>query len=165
MTPARLDIVLATAIGFIGLGGVGQLAPPPFLVNESASLPRGLYVRAPRQPAAAGDVVALRPGPPARAYLRSLGAPPDARLLKRIAAQAGDRICAEGDHIRLPSRSVTALTHDRQGRVLPRWTGCQVLTPDQAFLLGDSEASFDSRYFGPVARADLDGVFRVVLTW
>jgi type IV secretory pathway protease TraF len=94
-----------------------------------------------------------------------LGAPPDAKLLKRVAAQAGDRICAEGDQIRLPSRSVTALAHDRQGRALPRWTGCQVLASDQAFLLGDSEGSFDSRYFGPVARTDLDGVFRGVLTW
>lgn len=165
MTPAPPDIAVVAAIALITLAGASQLVPPPFLVNESASLPRGLYVRAPWRSPAVGDVVALRPGPTARAYLRSLGAPPGARLLKRVAAQAGDQICAEGDQVRLPSRSVTTLAHDRQGRALPHWMGCQVLAPDQAFLLGDSEASFDSRYFGPVARADLDGVFRPVLTW
>lgn len=165
MILAPSDIVLVAAVALITLAGASQLAPAPFLVNESASLPRGLYVQAPDQDLAVGDVVALRPSPAARAYLATLGAPPDARLLKRVAARGGDRICADGDQIRLPSRSVTVLAHDRRGQALPVWTGCRVLAPDQVFLLGDSEASFDSRYFGPVARADLDGVFRAVLTW
>lgn len=141
------------------------LARPVFLVNESRSLPRGLYLQVLGRPPAMGDIVAAAPPRAAQAYLAGLGAPQGAWLLKRVAAAGGHTICAAGDHIRLPSGSVTALRQDRQNQALPRWTGCQVLAAGQVFLLGDSPASFDSRYFGPVDLREVKGVYRQVLTW
>lgn len=166
ITPLEITYLTGLAVMALTLlASAAGLTPTLFLVNESSSMPRGLYLRALGHRPTLGDVVAARPGPAAKVYLKSLGAPDDARLLKRVAALAGDVVCADGDEVRLPSRAVTALRRDRRGRPLPRWTGCLVLASGQAFLLGDSETSFDGRYFGPAALADIDGVFWRVLTW
>ena len=52
-----------------------------------------------------------------------------------------------------------------RGAALPAWRECRILAPDEVFLLGDTPGSFDSRYFGPVRRSDVVGVYREVLTW
>lgn len=36
------------------------------------------------------------------------------------------------------------------------------LAVDEVFLMGDTPDSFDSRYFGPVNTADIEGVWRPV---
>jgi len=39
------------------------------------------------------------------------------------------------------------------------------LRTDELFVLGDTPGSFDSRYFGPIRRAQVEGVYRETLTW
>ena len=46
---------------------------------------------------------------------------------------------------------------DRKGRPMPRWNECRVLVRDEFFLLLKPADSFDSRYFGPVPRAQIIG--------
>lgn len=135
------------------------------VVNESPSLPMGLYLRRGPGPASPGDVVAVRPPPAAHAYLRTLGIRPGARLLKRIAAVRGDRVCAHDHVVVTPTRRVDAAAIDRRGQPLPHWRGCRRLARDELFLLGDTPTSFDSRYFGPVAQAEIDGAYREILRW
>lgn len=135
------------------------------IVNESPSLPRGLYLRLIGGTPNVGDIVALPAPALARPYLTRLGMPRDVLLLKRVAAVEGDVVCASGGTVSTPRRGVLLHGHDSQGRPLPAWRGCRSLGQGQVFLLGDSSDSFDARYFGPVHRADLEGRFLGVLTW
>lgn len=154
-----------TVLALLGVGLAAARAPAMVLVNESASLPRGLYLRAPLAAPVRGAVVAAPQPPSARAYLAGLGLPPDALLLKRVAATGGDRVCRTDGAVEAAGRRAALLERDRRGVRLGAWSGCRALAADELFLLGDTPTSFDSRYFGPVRIADTDGVFVEVLTW
>jgi type IV secretory pathway protease TraF len=164
----RLPRGSAALAGLAHLALLASLDPegsPPWLINESPSLSPGLYTRASGSVLASGAVVALAPPPTGRAYLARLGAPPDARLLKRVAAGPGDPVCASPSRLAVPGRSVPVLARDGLGRPLVRWTGCRRLGPDEVLVLGDTAGSYDGRYFGPVRRETLQGPYRAVLRW
>lgn len=154
------------------LGAVAALAaliaprsPPLALVNESPSLPRGVYLLdAGAGPGRAAIVATAQPAA-ARAYLSGLGMPADTLLIKRVAGVGGDVACRHGAVVTVAGRSVKALSRDRRGAALPAWSGCRQLEADALFLLGDTPSSFDSRYFGTVRRSEAAGVYRRVLTW
>lgn len=160
-----LVAVEAALFGLSALAFASQAAPRLAMVNETRSLPRGLYLRAPRASLGRGAVVALAPPPEAAAYLRGLGMPERSRLLKRVAAVGGDPVCARAGRVSAAGRAAPVRDHDRRGVALPAWRGCGPLAPDQLFLLGDSPDSFDSRYFGPVDKGAIEGVFRESVTW
>jgi type IV secretory pathway protease TraF len=151
------------------VGSTLALARPPdaklAIINESPSLPPGLYMRAFGAQPALGAIVAVSPPPSTRPYLQSLGLPSEVVLLKRVAASGGDLVCADGTTVTAGERVVIARAYDRSGRSLPKWEGCAPLGPGEIFLLGDTAASFDSRYFGPVSRETVVGVFAEVFTW
>lgn len=152
----------------VALGVAAALAdrtPALALVNESPSLPRGLYLREIGAAPGRGATVALAQPPAARAYLGPLGMPPEVLLIKRVAAVQGDLVCREGGGVRVAGRRVAVLEQDGRDRALPQWRGCRRLGGGELFVLGDTAGSFDSRYFGPVDVDDLDGVFRETLTW
>lgn len=163
---ARRAVVSAAAVAAACAAGlIAPRTPAPALINESPSLPRGVYLRFGEATPGRGATVAVPQPPAARAYLAGLGMPGDVRLLKRVAAAAGDRVCRIDDRIAAGRRVVFARRKDHRGVPLPQWRGCRRLGPGEVFLLGDTPGSFDSRYFGPVRVADLDGVYREVLTW
>lgn len=160
-----LAVALAGALA-LGVGAFAAAgAPPPLLVNESPSLPRGLYIRADGAKMESGRIVATPQPEAGRAYLASLGMPAEVLLIKRVAAEGGDRVCVAGDRLVLPSGERTVRRDDRRGVRLPRWAGCRRLGADELFLLGDTAGSFDSRYFGPVKRDRVLGVYTEVMTW
>lgn len=155
----------AMSIGvFLAATAAGRERPAPALINESPSLPRGLYLRI-GAAIELGAVVAVPQPAAVRPYLKRLGVPGDVVLLKRVAAVGGEPVCAVGGAVRTPGRRASALERDRQGAILPAWRECRMLAPDEVFLLGDTPGSFDSRYFGPVRRSDVVGVYREILTW
>lgn len=167
--PSRRRDVLACTAGPLAalalLGAVASRAPTLVLINESPSLPRGLYVRDLAATPMRGAVVAIRQPDAVRPYLSRLGMPAGVRLLKRVAATGGDRVCAGEGHVRLEDRLLPVRARDRQGAVLPRWRQCRRLVAGEHFLLGDTAGSFDSRYFGPASDAAIEGVYRRMLTW
>lgn len=167
MTRARRLAFCAAgpASALLLLGAAADRRPPWMLVNESPSLPEGVYLRRPAAPLLRGAVVAAPQPAVARAYLGRLGMPADVLLLKRVAAVAGDRVCAEPGAIAVAGRRAPVRDVDRLGLKLPRWGGCRTLGPDELFLLGDTSSSFDSRYFGPVRRTTVSGPYEEVLTW
>ncbi|MFT4954925.1 MAG: type IV secretory pathway protease TraF [Brevundimonas sp.] len=146
-------------------GAVVRSGPPPILINETASLQRGLYLRIPRAEPARGSIAAVPQPDAAGAYLARLGVPPELPLIKRVAAAGGDRVCADGQGLIAPYRVVAVRSRDRQGRPLPVWRGCRILEADELLLLGDSPNSFDGRYFGPVRRNQILGIYREAITW
>jgi conjugative transfer signal peptidase TraF len=138
----------------------------PWLVwNASASAPVGLY-RVTDAPAERGSLVLVRPPPDVaalaaeRTYL-----PPGMPLIKRVAAVAGDHVCAIGSAVVLHTVTVIRrLETDTDGRPLPHWSECRRLADTEVFLLmAGSTDSFDSRYFGPVPLASVMG--RLVPLW
>lgn len=146
-------------LGLVAIGMVGfaaGIAPVPRLVwNASASAPVGLYRAVAGEPAR-GDLVLARTPVSLRALAAERGyLPADVPLIKRVAARAGDTVCAEGDRILINGRHVaTRLERDAHGRPLPRWKGCRLLGAAELFLLmAGVPGSFDGRYFGPVRRS------------
>lgn len=149
----------AAAIALMGVASVN--AHDWLIYNHTPSVPTGWYVRS------ASEIV-----PGALVTVRAQAVAPDYaeardftdtgdRFIKRIAANDGDSVCADGSAIRINGRTVAhRAAHDSQGRVLPHWSGCRTLTADEIFLMGDTPDSFDSRYFGPVSVADIEGVWR-----
>lgn len=154
-----------TALGVVMAAlAVGGERPVMALINESPSLARGLYFRASEE-VRPGAVVAVTQPASVRLYLAGLGMPGDVLLLKRVAAVGGDRVCFAEGAVRTAARAAPRLERDRRGAILPAWRECRVLEPDEVFLLGDTRGSFDSRYFGPVRRSEVVGVYTEVLTW
>jgi conjugative transfer signal peptidase TraF len=138
----------------------------PWLVwNASASAPVGLY-RVTDAPAERGALVLVRPPADVAALAAELGyLPAGVPLIKRVAAVAGDHVCAVGSAVVLHTQTVIRrLEADAAGRPLPRWSGCRRLADGEVFLLmADAPRSFDSRYFGPVPLASVMG--RLVPLW
>ncbi len=134
--------------------------------NVSASVPVGLYRLVPSTSPLIGDLVAVRPSAAlarfmaARRYVEA-----GAVLVKPVAAVSGQHVCRSGAIVTLDGeRIATALAADRLRRPLPVWTGCRRLRRGEVFLLvPDVAASFDSRYFGPVAKTAIAG--RAVPLW
>jgi len=164
---------LATAMLLVGLGIAGagaflafhHIAPDAFFViNESRSLPRGLY-RLSDAPIVKGAIITIAPPAAATAYLERLSAPPDVRLLKRVAAEGGDLVCRYEAGLEVDGVTLGVARHDQQGRLLPQWRDCRVLAPGELLVLGDSPDSFDSRYFGPVQRSEAKGPYVEAIRW
>ncbi|QTC92791.1 S26 family signal peptidase [Brevundimonas goettingensis] len=158
----------ALGVPVVLLGCLALIAgetPALALVNESPSLPRGLYVRQPGAALERGAIVAIPQPAMARAYLADLGMPAEVLLIKRVAAIGGDRVCRDGARLTVSQRVAAVLEADRRGRRLPSWSGCRRLKPDELFVLGDTPSSFDSRYFGPVSAGQVTGIFRETVTW
>ncbi|MGE0830650.1 MAG: S26 family signal peptidase [Hyphomonadaceae bacterium] len=136
-------------------------APALVIYNGSQSVPTGFYLRS-QDPITMGAFVTLRAADASAAYAHERGFDgAEDRFIKRVAAGAGARICASGDTVILgDGRELTRLERDAAGRRLPAWSGCRTLGADEVFLLGDTPDSFDSRYWGPVRRDRIDGVWR-----
>lgn len=166
MKNRRPWIILAGAVGALtGLGLIADQTPTLAFVNESPSLPRGVYLRRPGAAIALGAVVVAPQPSLARPYLGGLGVPSRTRLIKRVAGAHGDLVCHQDGRISTPLRTVALLGRDRRGVALTAWEECRRLGAGEIFLLGDTPSSFDSRYFGPVRLEDVEGVFKESLTW
>lgn len=122
------------------------------LDHRAGSLPRPLSV----------DSIVLVPLPADAAALATRRGylPTRVPLLKRIGAVAPQEVCIVGRSVRIDGVPLaTALPADRLGRPLPSWAQCRRLEPGELFLLSTTNpASFDSRYFGPVAASTVIGV-------
>lgn len=140
--------------------------PRPLLVwNASASSPLGLYRVGRGDEARPGDMVVAWPPD----FARELGArrhylPRNVPLVKRVAAAAGDRVCAVGEAIFVNGRlSTLRRAADPSGRPMPWWTGCEDIAEGDVLLLTPEVAdAFDGRYFGITTRRLVVGRARLI---
>ena len=134
--------------------------------NASDSAPRGWYWIAQNAAIHTGDYV-LAELPPATAALADERhyLPRTIPLLKHVAALAGQRVCIRDRVVSIDGQPLArALMLDSKQRVLPVWNHCRALDSDELFLLNaQREASFDSRYFGPIRRSAVRG--RAIPIW
>lgn len=164
----RFRILIATGSAAITALFANWVWPPrPLLVwNASASAPVGLYYVSSVARAARGAmVVAWLPE-----WARQLGAerhylPLNVPLVKRVAAVAGDRVCAADAAIFVNGRlAARRRTRDPSGRPMPWWTGCEDISAGNLFLLTPGmSTAFDGRYFGVTRRRQIVG--RATLVW
>lgn len=141
-----------TGIGISLLGLTMAFPPAPRLVwNASASAPIGLYAVTPGAAVDPGDMVIARvPDPWRMMAAQRRYIPANVPVVKRVAAVAGDEVCALGQEIFVNGKWVVERrVADAIGRPMKWWNGCVRLRGRQLFLLmSDSPASFDGRYFG-----------------
>ena len=131
------------------------------IYNPSESVPSGFYLRS-DVPLAIGSFVTVAAIDVAPEYTALRGY--DDRsdfFLKRVTATAGQQVCANDQVVSIDGVQVALRnTHDDQGRVLPTWEGCRTLAAGEVFLLGDTEDSFDGRYWGPTPVSLIEAAWR-----
>lgn len=163
----RLALLVACATGLVALAA-SCVAMPLVVYNASASAPLGFYGVAWVTRIARGDLVLAVSPESARLLAAERDyLPPTVPLVKRVAALAGDFVCADSGVVVIDNRVVAdQLAIDREGRPLPAWNGCRALAADEVFLLmAGVPDSFDSRYFGPVPRTAVIGRLVPLWTW
>jgi len=139
--------------------------------NPSDSVPRGWYrvLRIDDVASLHADAIVLARLPADAAALASQRGylPAGVPILKRIGAVAPQVVCVHEQIVRVDGTVVaTARTHDGALRPLPSWAQCRALAEGELFLLSNTNsASFDSRYFGPVAASAVLGIARPLWTW
>ena len=164
----RRRVVIAALIGCTAAPLAASIlwkAPVLLVWNASASAPIGLYRVHGGDTIGRGDmVVAWTPEPARSLAARRHYLPANVPLLKRVAAAAGDRVCAGDSGVSLNgSQAAPRHSLDPAGRPMPRWTGCRQLSAGEYLLLMDNPLSFDGRYFGVTDSEDIVG--RAELLW
>ena len=153
---AAIGAAFALAVSVVGSSTNRKLV----LYNHTPSVPVGWYVYAGQSPKV-GDLVAFALPAAAHEYARPRGEPIDVRLLKRVIAEAGDRVSTLNGELRVNGVSFgTIAVVDAAGRVLPSWQADRVLTDDELLVGSATGHSFDGRFFGPIHAAQVQGVFR-----
>lgn len=162
MALAHRRIAIFAGIAAIGLvAAASATSLDAVLYNGTPSMPVGLYLRASGQ-VERGAIVTVRAVDMAPSYAaeRNFTDPGD-RFLKHVVGMAGDVVCAAGAEVTLNgARVAERKPQDSAGRALPAWSGCVTLDGDHVFLLGETPDSFDGRYWGPVRRDRIEGVWR-----
>jgi conjugative transfer signal peptidase TraF len=165
-------ILAAASLAMLGVGFATIAKPVPLLVyNGSASVPLGFYRVVhdmADRPIAVGDLVLATAPEPARRLAAERGyLPANVPLVKRVAARAGDLVCADSGITVINGRvAADTLLIDGQGRPLPAWRGCRILRQGEIFLLVENvRASFDGRYFGPITTDAIIGRLVPLWTW
>jgi len=168
---------------FAGMGiGLAALYAPTFMplpahesvfvvYNPTDSVPRGWYLVGSIDNAASlqvGSIVLARLPADVAAFAGQRGyLPSGVPILKRIGAVTPQSVCVR-ERVVLVDGAVaaTARTHDGARRPLQAWQQCRSLNSGELFLLSDSNpASFDSRYFGPIATSAVLGIAQPLWTW
>ncbi len=167
------------AKGLVGIGlgaalGVGVAAALGLRINDSASLPRGIY-RVSRgrvtrgscilvcSPWAAGHLAL------SRGYLHPGNCPGGVVPLGKVVLATGGDVVAVGQEAitvnGVPVPRSASRDRDDQGRALPTTVG-QVfrLERDQVWIFAPHPRSFDSRVFGPVSVSAIRGVLVPIWT-
>ena len=128
-----------------------------FILNTTASVPRGLWLKLDTLPQK-GDFVQV----PIDAFSSTEWVPPDyfrlnmwgnrKPFLKIVAGSHGDTIELADNSLILingvPFPNSAPLSHDRAGRPLRAFSLPITLASDEIWLLSDSPFGFDSRYLG-----------------
>lgn len=162
--------------------GLAALCAPAFMTmsvhervsvvyNPTDSVPRGWYRVSSITNAASlhvGSIVLARLPADVTAFAGQRGyLPSGVPILKRIGAVAPQSVCVREQAVVIDGAvAATARTHDGARRPLRAWQQCRPLAVGELFLLSDTNpASFDSRYFGPIAVSAVLGIARPLWTW
>ena len=162
--------------------GLAALCAPAFMplsaqervsvvYNPTDSVPRGLYRVSGIDNAASlhvGSIVLARLPAEVASFAGQRGYLPNGvPILKRVGAIAPQSVCVREQTVSIDDAVVAiARMHDGARRSLQAWSQCRPLVAGELFLLSDTNpASFDSRYFGPIAASAVLGIARPLWIW
>jgi type IV secretory pathway protease TraF len=136
------------------------LGPAYVRLNISPSLPLGLYRLHPvARPLTRGTlVIAQVPGWSARRV----------PFLKPVAAVAGEWVCRRGEALVIHGEDYGPVYEAWRGEPLPAAVAaetCARVPPGHVFLATAAPSSLDSRYYGPVAVAQIAAIATPLWTW
>jgi len=77
-------------------------------------------------------------------------------LLKIVATTSGDSFCFRAGRLFVGAESFGVSRFDYEGENLPVQKGCGTLGAKELLLVGGTDDSFDSRYFGPIRLEQLE---------
>ncbi|SEQ92499.1 conjugation peptidase TraF. Serine peptidase. MEROPS family S26C [Azotobacter beijerinckii] len=165
--------IAGTAVLLLGIGCYSAGAR----VNTTKSIPVGLYWLT-DEPVEKGAYVVFCPPPVGvfddakeRGYIGAGFCPGGYSLMmKRVLAAKDDQIVVTAEGVTVNGQLLplsALLTTDKAGRALPRYQSDRyTLGNVELLLMSDvSGTSFDSRYFGPINRNQIEGVIRPVFIW
>jgi conjugative transfer signal peptidase TraF len=173
MRARRTALIVGTGLFLLSMAPVFVRGSPPFLLQLTASEPKGLYrLRPLPQPLTRGTLVTLRVPPHVAELVFTNGWLPrswhgaEVFLVKPIAGLPGDTSCVDEQGVTVNGVWQGPVYRALGGVVLPALRGCWTLQPDQVLLLSTTtDRSFDGRYFGPVPRDALLREAVPVWTW
>lgn len=166
MSPGVRLLITAFVLFTIGIFGAWIAG---YRVNVTPSYPLGIWRLEANRSITQGSLVLLCPPDTplfqeAKGFgvLRAGGCRGGyAPLLKRLAAGPGDFVEVREEGVSVNGRLIPnsrPLQHDSQGKTLPRTEDRGWVPEGEAWLLSDfNPRSFDSRYFGPVSMAQIQG--------
>lgn len=165
----RWGVVLSTVLGIAALAWSSVHTPVARIVyNPSDSVPPGWYRIGPPYSLHVDSIVlASLPADTATLAAQRGYLPLHIPLLKRIGAMSPQQVCIEKHIVRIDGVAVAGVHRvDGRGRPLSAWQHCRRLHDGELFLLSATNpASFDSRYFGPVAVSAVIGSAQPLWTW
>ena len=130
-----------------------------FTYQDSASMKEGWYWFRPiHQPLYRGEVVLFRPGQKLYAYMRAHHwIAKKSVMMKHVFALPGDFVCRKGRVLLINHQVVATIMRDyAPGKALPQLKICRTLGYNEYMLMSTRvKDSFDSRYFGPIARSQI----------
>lgn len=167
---AALLACMSLTVAAVVVPSLAQI-PARVVYNASDSVARGWYRIGPLGDADSlhvGSIVLARLPADVAAFASQRGyLPAGVPILKRIGAVAPQSVCVRDRVVRVGGAVVTTVrTEDGAHRSLQASAHCRPLVEGELFLLSDTHpASFDSRYFGPIAASDVLGVAQPLWTW
>lgn len=155
MNTRLVVVALFTSLGIAALAWPSlHTSLARIVYNPSDSVPPGWYRIGPPESLHVGSFVLVRLPADTAALAAQRGYLPEhIPLLKRIGAMSPQQVCIEKHIVRIDGMPVASVhATDGRGRPLSAWQQCRRLHDGELFLLSATNpASFDSRYFGPVA--------------
>jgi conjugative transfer signal peptidase TraF len=146
--------LIGMLLGLVALLASACAAPALRLVyNASDSAPYGWYVVSPTAAVQRGDYIVARLPQDVAMLAATRGYVPTAiPVLKRVAAVSGQHVCVRDSLVYVDGEAIgSVLDSDGFGRPLTAWRLCRQLLAGELFLMNSTaQASFDSRYFGPI---------------
>jgi conjugative transfer signal peptidase TraF len=124
----------------------------------SYSVPNGWYLLIPATTIKRYNIVQFKPPEATVTFLQKLHwAPKNALLVKYVYGLPGDFVCNKNASIWINNKLLGPIYNaDKHGNALPKTNFCGKLPPEQYILLSTHiNNSFDSRYFGPINRANI----------
>ena len=169
MNARRVVFALLTSLGIAALAWPSVHTPIARIIyNPSDSVPPGWYRIGPPESLHVGSIVLVQLPADAAALAAQRGYLPEhIPLLKRIGAMSPQQVCVEKCIVRIDGIPVAGVhATDGRSRPLSAWQQCRRLHEGELFLLSATNpASFDSRYFGPVAVSAVIGSAQPLWTW
>ena len=137
--------------------------------NSTTSLPTGVYLchkTTSQTSIARGALVAFAPTQAIQSELARVAPQLQVSLLmKQVAVVAPATVCLEGQDVRVDGL-VIAQRPLLDSYRLTGQEGCHTLAAGELFVLGpNNPRSYDSRYFGPLAREAVTATCTAVWTW